>query len=98
MKTLILAALAALFAVPAFAQQAPCFPRDRIVAEITNRYGEATVALGVTGDGNAVFEFWGNRESVSWTLTRTTPDGVTCALADGMAWEAPKPVVPGEDS
>lgn len=97
MKTLILAALAALFAVPAFAQQ-QCPPRANAVEVLTGRYGETVVVLGITNDGLAVFEFWGSSESGTWTLTRTTPDGVTCALADGMAREAPKPVVPGEDS
>lgn len=97
MKALILAAVAALFAVPAFAQQQSCFPREAVEQSLADKYGESQRFRGLSSDGRAA-EVWLNEESGTWTFTLTDPRGVTCLSADGENGTTVEPATPGEDS
>lgn len=71
------------------AQAAQCAPRDQVVAGLATGFDEARHALGLTGtaQGQAqVIEVF-TSASGSWTITVTLPDGTTCLVASGEAWQ-----------
>lgn len=85
-----LALVAAAF-VTADAAQAqtnrPCGMRDKVVERLAEGYGEARVGIGLAA-GNAVVEVFASQETGTWTITVTRPNGVTCLMASGQAYEA----------
>lgn len=85
MKKILLASVAALIPVGAMAQQ-NCAPRDAVVERLNERYSETRQSIGL-GANNAVVETWASLESGSWTITVTMPNGMTCLVASGQAFE-----------
>jgi hypothetical protein len=92
-----LAALAVCFCTSANAQQpAQCAPRDVQVQQLTERYGESPVAMGLSAVG--VVEYWANPSTGTWTVTITRPDGILCGIIAGLDFvpmDAPAPGVDG---
>lgn len=81
----LLIALAATFtALPAAA--GGCAPRNEVIGLLAGQFGETRHALGLTDHGE-VLEVWGNPATGSWTVTVTTPDGITCLGAQGGAFQ-----------
>ena len=75
-------------AVPSSAQNAQnCAPRDRVVSRLAEGYGETRQSIGL-GANNAVVEVFASDDSGTWTITVTTPNGLTCLVASGQAFEA----------
>lgn len=74
-----------LIGVAVMAQEATCHPRDGIVTQLQDRYGEAQQGAGLTQAGRVV-EIWANPETGTWTILVTRPNGVSCAVAAGEAW------------
>lgn len=91
MRNLILVAV--LFATPAAAQN--CAPLDQVAQGLTDQYGETVQASGLAGNGAYVM-WWGNPETGTWTVTATNPDGMTCLVASGEAFDANRQA-PGVD-
>ncbi len=74
----------ALIPTAATAQQSPlCDYRDRILGQLAQKYGEAPVAVGITG--GALIELL-TAKSGTWTIILTTPKGMSCMLASGEGW------------
>lgn len=96
-KILLLASALALIGAPVFAQSQNCAPRDTVVDRLQSQYSEAVHAQGLAANGTIV-EVWGSQESGSWSITVTTPQGLTCLVASGQAFQAvdPEPVVEGD--
>ena len=67
-------------------QQRNCGPRDIVVNRLAEGYGETRQSMGL-GANNAVIEVFASEESGSWTITVTTPNGLTCLVASGQAYE-----------
>lgn len=85
---LSLAVGATLIAVQnAHAQGNRCAPREMVVDRLAEGFGESrqSVALGAN---NAVVETFASTETGTWTITVTMPNGMTCVVASGQAWEA----------
>lgn len=78
----LLAAL--IIASPAYAQQ-NCNQRDVIVSQLQGKYGENRRSLGVSRRG--LIEVWASEETGSWTITVTTPHGMTCLIDAGEGFE-----------
>ncbi|WP_457774734.1 hypothetical protein [Phycobium rhodophyticola] len=75
-------------ALPANAQSARnCAPRDMVVRRLAEKYKETRQSMGL-GANNAVVEVFASAESGTWTITVTMPNGVTCLVASGQAFEA----------
>lgn len=85
MKKILLAAIAALIPISAMAQQ-NCAPRDVVVERLNERYSETRQSIGLSAN-NSVVETWASLESGSWTITVTMPNGLTCLVASGQAFE-----------
>lgn len=91
-RILVSAALLALGAGTAVAQVQSCAPRERVIQELANRWGEAQVWRGLARNGAFVLEVFANPETGTWTVFTTVPSGVSCQRASGTGFE----VVPFE--
>lgn len=90
MKSLILAALAACLAVPAWAQN-NCAKRTVVLERLADRFGEVRRVVGLDARGGLV-EIYGNTKTGTWTMAVTAPNGITCLVAAGRHFE----VIAGE--
>lgn len=87
MKMIATAALVVLLACPVAAQNMQhCATRDLVVERLAQKYGESRQALGL-GTQGAMVEIFASEESGSWTITVTMPNGSTCLIATGQAYE-----------
>ncbi len=78
-------------AQPALAQNV-CASRDVLVSSLLKDYSETPTALGMSDNG-AVIEVLSTRDGATWTILMTTPDGQSCVVATGEAWEPVEPQV-----
>lgn len=83
--TLIATLATAVFA--SAAQAAPaCGKRDDVLAQLSERYREAPIGIGVAGNGGLI-ELLTASTGTTWTLIITLPNGPTCLLAAGQDWQ-----------
>ncbi len=82
-------------AAPAQAQN-QCNTRDSVVSLLANKYQETPIAVGVTNVGGLV-EVFSTKDGATWTITVTSPRGMTCLVTAGEGWRKlkPKPQGPG---
>lgn len=82
--------LAVVLALTAFAgsatAQTVCNERTKFVDQLAGKYSENTVALGLVNNGSVLEILASNKGS--WTILVTKPDGISCVVATGEAWEA----------
>lgn len=104
MKTTFLALPAALAALtltaaPAAAQSRNCAPRDMVIKRLAEKYGESRQSIGV-GQKGMVMETFASGETGSWTITVTSPNGMTCLVASGQSYEVLAEALPeaGDDA
>lgn len=78
-----------LFSAVAQAQQAPagtvCGERSKFLAHLDKNHKEAPTAMGVTASGR-VLEVLTSSDG-TWTIIMTHPNGMTCMVTAGQAWE-----------
>ena len=72
-----------------------CGPRELVVNRLAEGYGETRQSMGL-GANNAVIEVFASDESGTWTITVTTPNGMTCLVASGQAFEALAEALPAK--
>ncbi len=65
--------------------QMACGTRDSVVEKLGEKYGETRRGGGLAGP-TAIFELWVSEASGTWTILKTTPNGLTCVMALGTAW------------
>ncbi|RBW52388.1 hypothetical protein [Ruegeria sp. A3M17] len=70
-----------------------CAPRDEVIKRLTETYGETRQGIGIARQG-AVMELYASDQSGSWTITVTLPDGMTCLVASGRAYEMTAEALP----
>ncbi len=66
---------------------ANCAERSVVLTELGGKYQETRRAIGIAGN-NVVMEMFASADTGTWTLTITTPDGLTCLVASGNGYEA----------
>ncbi len=71
-------------APPALAQSA-CAPRDKIVSQLTDKYGEVSHGVGLQS-GTKLVEVWSSKRTGSWSILVTHASGLSCILATGKNW------------
>jgi hypothetical protein len=86
-----------LAAAPAAAQSRNCAPRDAVVKRLAEKYGESRQSIGM-GQQGMVMETFASDETGSWTITVTTPNGMTCLVASGQSYEVLAEALPKADS
>ena len=72
-----------------------CGPREALVQRLAEGYGETRQSVGL-GANNAVIEVYASDESGTWTITVTMPDGMTCLVASGQAFETLAEALPAK--
>ena len=79
--------------------RAACGDRDTVVNRLSSTYGETVQSMGL-GANNGIFEVFASDDTGTWTITVTMPNGRTCLLASGQAFEALQDALPagGEDA
>ena len=81
----------ALTAQQAFSDtRANCAPRESALAQLAQKWGETRRSVMLAN--GRVFEVFAADESGTWTILRTTPDGLSCIVASGIAYEGTTPV------
>ncbi len=87
-KRLFSAALvfgAAALAPPAPAQVSNCLPREMLVQNLSDNYGEILTGGGLQS-AYQLLEIWSSEKTGSFTVFITRPDGLSCIMATGHNW------------
>jgi hypothetical protein len=71
---------------PARADPQVCGARTEILAELTKRYSEAPVAVGLS-NGGVLVEVLSSDKGATWTIIVSQPDGTSCLVAAGKEWQ-----------
>jgi hypothetical protein len=71
---------------PAFSQAPICAMRQNVLDRLATAYGETRQSIGL-GENNQVVEVFASTETGTWTITVTNPNGLTCLVASGQAFE-----------
>ncbi len=66
--------------------QSVCTTRAEVTKQLDSRYSEAPVAIGLAESGG-VIEVFATTDGSTWTIIITMPDGTSCMMAAGEAWE-----------
>ena len=95
-SVLLLATLSgvALSAAPAAAQMV-CGKRADILRQLGEKYGETRRSLGLS-QGRGVVELYASEETGSWTILMTNPQGTSCLMAAGEAFQVEPAAVAGD--
>ncbi|QJF52451.1 MULTISPECIES: hypothetical protein [Roseobacter] len=72
-----------------------CGPREAVVDRLAQGYGESRQSMGL-GANNAVIEVFASDETGTWTITVTTPNGLTCLVASGQSFETLAEALPAK--
>lgn len=63
-----------------------CGDRSKVIASLAEKYSEKPVAVGVTSNGG-VIEVLKAPDGETWTIIFTYPNGPSCLVASGNAWQ-----------
>jgi hypothetical protein len=76
-----------------------CASHDFIVDRLATGYGETRQSIGL-GSDNRIVELFASTQTGTWTLIITHPDGQTCLVAAGEAFEKVAETLPakGDDA
>ena len=89
--------LLALAAHPAAAQGGNCAPREVVLEMLGESYGETRQSIGLGAQGQ-VMELFASETSGTWTIALTLPNGITCLMAAGEAYEHLAEAAKGDDA
>lgn len=85
-STAIIASCVATIIPIASLAQTVCAERAQVLEKLETKFGESRTSIGLSAN-NRVMEVFASPETGSWTITVTTPNGKTCLLASGRAFE-----------
>lgn len=63
-----------------------CAPRQTVLERLSSKYGETRQSIGL-GNRGVVMELFASTSTGTWTITVTTPDGLTCMIGAGNSYE-----------
>ena len=63
-----------------------CAERGKVVAMLTDHYGETYLGGGLHSD-DSVFEIWLSEHKKTWTILMTMSSGQACVVAVGTDWD-----------
>ena len=75
------------------AMQMPCGKRTDVVRMLRENFGEGPIAQGLAHTG-AVAEIFISAQG-NWTIIATSPNGMSCMIGSGQAWQ---PAVAHDDT
>lgn len=80
----------------ASAQGASCADRTLIVERLSNKYGETRQSAGLN-QNNGMVEVFASSETGTWTILVTMPNGKSCLMAAGKAWQGESASIESSD-
>ena len=86
MSRLLLSAALTLIASTASSQGSSCANREMIVDRLQSKYGESRQSAGLN-QNNGMVEVFASTETGTWTILVTMPNGMSCLMAAGKAWQ-----------
>ncbi len=88
-------ALALLLGVQSSASaQSVCATHGEVTKRLGSAYSETQVAIGLASNGGVV-EVFSTDDGATWTIVMTMPNGMSCVVASGEAWEQTEEVALG---
>ncbi|WP_371156338.1 hypothetical protein [Jannaschia sp. 2305UL9-9] len=75
-----------LASLPAAARGQNCGARGAVIERLSSHFGETRRGIGLARQ-TGVMEVFASDTTGTWTITVTLPDGRTCLVASGQAWE-----------
>jgi hypothetical protein len=72
--------------IPGEAQTVCVTDYNALAAELKTSYAEIPVSAGLGDDGNLLSVF-ASPHTGSWTMVTTRPEGTSCVVAVGKAWQ-----------
>ncbi|TNC73031.1 hypothetical protein [Rubellimicrobium roseum] len=75
------------------AQDHRCFEHEQMARHLAENWGESRQSIALDA-ANSMVELYASPETGTWTLTVTTPDGPTCMIASGHAFELTSETLP----
>jgi hypothetical protein len=64
-----------------------CGPRKDVLAKLADNRHEQPSSVALTNDGQ-LLEVLKSDTDLSWTMLITTPQGLSCVVADGDGWQS----------
>ena len=68
------------------ADEANCGHRNIVLDYLSSKYSEKPIAMGIAANGGLI-EVLTSKEGTTFTIIVTMPEGDTCMVAAGEAWE-----------
>lgn len=87
-----LAGLLIAFSAQSAQAQSMCNNRDVFVDQLASKYKEEIAARGLQSS-ERLLEIFASKETGSFTVLLTRPDGISCVLATGTNWTEAGPAV-----
>lgn len=85
LRRTILATLAAMMVASTATAQTMCSKRSKFLDSLAQGYAESPVAMGLVSNGSVLEVL--TSEKGTWTIIVTLPNGMSCVVASGEAWE-----------
>ena len=82
----VLLSIALVLASSTALAQVSCNQRDKIIDWLGAKYKEAPVAAGINNKG-ALIEVLSSEDGATWTILLTAPNGTSCIVETGQAWQ-----------
>lgn len=92
-KFFIIFSLIAFLPLQALAQS-NCASTENVLRNLHKKFKEVEMVKAIDGQGY-LFQFFANDETGTWTVLKTSPRGITCAVDSGTIFEIiknPKPL------
>ncbi|MEM6595384.1 MAG: hypothetical protein AAF672_11390 [Pseudomonadota bacterium] len=70
-----------------------CAERSKVIERLAGKFGESRQSIGMAAN-NSIVEMYASKETGTWTITVTHPNGITCMVAAGNAYEAVEEQLP----
>jgi hypothetical protein len=80
---------------PGFAAATPCGARAEVLKQLSKKFKEAPVAVGLSSGGQLI-EVLTSDSGSTWTIIVSQPNGMSCLVADGESWQQLKTPAKGE--
>jgi len=76
------------------AAQPVCAKHAEVVKQLGGQHAESQAAWGLAANGGVV-AIYSTEGGATWTMVITMPNGITCMMASGEAWESIPASLPG---
>ena len=84
LRAVALFLVAMLFSAPAWAETV-CSQRATFIKQLSGKYSKSPVSMGLSSNGSIIKVL--ASATGSWTMIITSPNGLSCVLAHGEAWQ-----------